>query len=275
MVSKFNFLSPIKNQVSRLGSVALYLATQSWSKTFDLKISHYDLTANPARDDFQETCIFVFWHEYILLPTMLWGNTNVTLFVSQHRDADWLVNTGKHIGFDSIRGSTTRGGPSAIRACKDKMKTHSLGITPDGPKGPRREMALGAIYLASRLQKPIVPVGFGYERPFRLRTWDQFAIPKPGSRVRAIMGPKIMIPRKANRDELESYRKSIAKDITLMSEVCERSADTGCPIDSCLPFEKTRHQKDAAPPLLFHPESETTQAFDLRKASRQKYSAAA
>lgn len=244
--------------------MGLYLATQPWWKSFDLKIAHYDESANPAREEFGDTCIYVFWHEYILLPTMIWGNTNVTLFVSQHRDADWLVNTGKLIGFDSIRGSTTRGGPSAIRACKDKMKTHSLGITPDGPKGPRREMALGAVYLASRLQKPIVPVGFGYHNPYRLNTWDKFAIPKPGSRVRAIMGPKIFVPPKAKREELEEYRQSIAADITSLSEVCEEAARTNKKIETETQFFKTRYRRDAKPCMELRPEMESALDFDLR-----------
>lgn len=241
----------MKAQASRLGSVGLFLATRVWTQSLDLKIAHYDVSVNPARSEFDETCIFVFWHEYILLPTMIWGNTNVTLFVSQHRDADWLVNTGKLIGFDSIRGSSTRGGTSAIRSCRKKMETHSLGITPDGPTGPRREMALGAVYLASRLQKPIVPVGFGYERPFRLKTWDQFAVPVPGRRARAIMGPKIRIPARADREMLESYRKSIAHDITTLTETCEQAANTGQEIITQTEFIKNRHQQFAKPVLHF------------------------
>lgn len=259
----------IKNQLSRLGSIGLYLATQPWSKSFDLKIAHYDASANPARKEFNDTCIFVFWHEYILLPTMIWGNSNITLMVSQHRDGDWLVNTAKHIGFDAIRGSTTRGGSTAIRACREKMKTHSLGVTPDGPKGPRREMALGAIYLASRLQRPIVPVGFGYQSPYRFRTWDQFAVPQPGSRVRAIMGPKIHVPQKAGRDELEQYRLSITEDINALTLACETAAETGREIESETCFEKTRYQQHENPRLIFRNQRIEQAAFDLRTVKAQ------
>ena len=255
-----------KSQISRLGSIGLYLATQPWSRSLDLKIAHYDITANPARREFEENCIFVFWHEYILLPTMIWGNSNITLFVSQHRDADWLVNTAKHIGFDAIRGSTTRGGPSAIRACKEKMKTHSLGITPDGPKGPRREMALGAVYLASRLQKPIVPVGFGYQNPCWLKTWDRFALPTPGSRVRAIMGPKVHVPRKANREELESYRCRVEQDITTLCEVCEQAAEGNRKIEEQVPFLKNNFLRHAAPTLECRLQDLQITPFDLRQS---------
>ena len=154
------------------------------------------------------------------------------------------------------------------------MKTHSLGITPDGPKGPRREMALGAVYLASRLQKPIVPVGFGYERPFRLNTWDQFAIPKPGSRVRAIMGPKIIIPRKADRDELEASRVSIADNITRLTMICEESANSGKSIESEEIFLKTRHLQNAKKSLTLDSKMDRRLAFDLRSIHSSKRAAA-
>ena len=41
-------------------------------------------------------------------------------------------------------------------------------------------MQPGLVYLASRLGLPIVPVGFGLERPYRANSWDRFAVPRPG-----------------------------------------------------------------------------------------------
>ena len=58
-----------------------------------------------------------------------------------------------------------------------------LTITPDGPRGPRRHMAPGPIYLASKLGLPLVLMGYAYDRPWRLHSWDRFAIPRPGSRA--------------------------------------------------------------------------------------------
>ena len=55
----------------------------------------------------------------------------------------------------------------------------NLTITPDGPRGPRRQLAQGPVYLASKLGMPIVAMGFGYDRPWRFNSWDRFAIPRP------------------------------------------------------------------------------------------------
>ena len=79
-------------------------------------------------------------------------------------------------------------------------------------------MALGPVYLASLLGLPIVPVGIGIDNPWRVNTWDKFAIPRPLSRVRHIFGPKIFIPRKSSREELEAFRIGI-QDLT--NDLCD------------------------------------------------------
>ena len=80
---------------------------------------------------------------------------------------------------------------------------------------------MGPVFLASLLRMPIVPVGFGYERPWRLNTWDKFAVPKPFSRARIIMGPKIYVKPKATRPQMERYCQQIQQftnDITACAE---------------------------------------------------------
>src|SRR5262249_48313310 len=131
----------------------------------------------------------------------------------------------RHLGFRTVRGSSTRGGVGALKQilrgkrearsrspqndergmmtdqCKESdgrssFITHhsSLIVTPDGPRGPRRRLAEGAIFLASRLQMPIVCMGFAFERPWRQKSWDRFAIPRPFSRARAVISGFIDIP---------------------------------------------------------------------------------
>lgn len=79
-------------------------------------------------------------------------------------------------------------------------------------------MALGPVFLASLLGLPIVPVGVGISNPWRLNTWDKFAIPRPLSRVRIIFGPKIFVPRKSSREQLEAFRNGI-QDLT--NDLCD------------------------------------------------------
>ena len=82
-------------------------------------------------------------------------------------------------------------------------------------------MAQGPIYLASRLQLPLVVMGFGYDRPWRANSWDQFAMPRPFSRGRAIIGPSLMLPRDLDRDGMEVCRVRVERllnDLTCEAE---------------------------------------------------------
>ncbi len=207
-----------------------------------LKICHYDRSVDPARPEYNEHCIFAFWHEYIGLILPRWGHVPLTVLVSQHRDGEWVNQTAKALGMNIVRGSTSRGGSAAIRDLKKHGAFSSITFTPDGPRGPRREMALGPIYLASVLQMPIVPVGAGFANPWRLNTWDRFAIPRPFSRARIIFGPKIHLPRKMKRDGLENARVKVQQLITDLTVQSESWANSDADFRGEQPFVRCRRK---------------------------------
>ena len=206
----------------------------------DFKICHYDRSVDPARPEYNEHVIFAFWHEYIGLVLPRWGNVPLSVLCSQHRDGEWVNQTALALGLNIVRGSTTRGGSSAIRQLKKNSAFSSIAISPDGPRGPRREMALGAIYMASLLRMPIVPVGVGMNDPWRLKTWDKFAIMKPFSRARMIFGPKIYIPRKAKRDQLENAKDGIQDLMVQLGSLAESWAVSGEKMKGQQPFVRAR-----------------------------------
>ncbi len=63
-----------------------------------------------------------------------------------------------------------------------------VAITPDGPKGPPRKFAAGALVAAQRSDSFIVPIGVTADRAWHLRSWDRFMIPKPFARVTIAYG---------------------------------------------------------------------------------------
>lgn len=206
----------------------------------DLRICHYDRSVDPARPEYNEHVVFSFWHEYISVVLPRWGHTPLTILCSQHRDGEWVNQTALGLGLRIVRGSTSRGGSSAIRKLKRNCKTSSLCLTPDGPRGPRREMAIGPVYMASLLGLPIVPLGVGMSDCWRLNTWDQFAIPKPFSRVRMIFGPKIYVPRKSSREDLESIRAGIQRFTNELCDVADGWAASGDRMVGQQPFVRGR-----------------------------------
>src|SRR5690606_12703958 len=118
-------------------------------ETLEYQAAYYDISADPAHPTFRGPAVFVFWHEYIPLLFYVRSFCNVAMLVSAHRDAEVLSQAARFMGFATVRGSTQRGGGSALRAMRRRGRMMNLAITPDGPRGPRRRMAAGAIYLAS------------------------------------------------------------------------------------------------------------------------------
>lgn len=190
--------------------------------TLDYRVAYHDESVDPVNAEWSGQKIYVFWHEYILFPLYLRGHCNLAMLLSRHRDADLLTQVARRLGFEFVRGSTTRGGASALREMLDRSSRMNLTITPDGPRGPRRRLAPGPLYLASKSGLPIVAMGFGYDRPWRLRSWDRFAIPRPYSRARACVSPELPIPPNLSRSGLEHYRQ-IVED--WMNQLTQRAED--------------------------------------------------
>jgi hypothetical protein len=88
-------------------------------------------------------------------------------------------------------------------------------------------LAQGPIYLASRLQLPLVVMGFGYDRPWRANSWDRFAMPRPFSRGRAIIGPSLMLPRDLNREGMEVCRVRVERLLNGLTSEAEAWAAAG------------------------------------------------
>lgn len=209
----------------KLGGFSLAWLTQHWMSSLEFQGAYYDRTVDTTHPSFRGPIIMLLWHEYILFPYYLRGRNNVAILLSQHRDADWLAEGARFRGFDTVRGSTTRGGGQALKTLISTLKTHSLAITPDGPQGPRRTMSLGPIYLSSKLQVPLVPCGMGYNRPWRMRTWDRFAVPRPFTQARGIAGPRLQIPPNLDREGLEHYRQQVESTLNHLTEHAEHWAE--------------------------------------------------
>jgi len=137
--------------------------------------------------------IVAFWHgRMFLLPFALQKYADrVAILISRHRDGELVANLVERLGFKTVRGSTGRGkgGTGAFLKMAELLeKGYAVAITPDGPRGPREKVKPGAVKLSKLTGVPIYPLTFGCKREFRLNSWDRFALPKPFSKCRVILG---------------------------------------------------------------------------------------
>ena len=210
----------------RGAGLAAATGIRAWMSTLEYQALFYDQNVDPIYG-VGGPRIYVFWHEYILIPLYMRGHCNLTMLLSKHKDADILYRVAHHMGFECVRGSTHGGAAEALLELARRGQHMHLAITPDGPRGPRRKLAQGPVYLASKLGMPIVPFGMGLDRPWRAKSWDRFAVPRPGSRARAVVGPEIYIPAGLSRPELEERRLGVESLLNQLCDEAESWATTG------------------------------------------------
>jgi hypothetical protein len=145
---------------------------------------------------------------------------------SHHGDGALVSSAMRHLGWHVVRGSSSRGGVTALlRLLRDDAR-HII-VTPDGPRGPRRTMSAGVIFLASRLGLPVVCTGYGYDRAWLARSWDRFAVPRPFARGRAVFGPPLRVPAGITRDGIEAYREWFERLLNWLTADAEAWAESG------------------------------------------------
>lgn len=213
--------------LSKMGGLTAASLVSNWMGTLDIQAVHYDPSADPKLPEFRGPIIGAIWHEYILPLFYILGHTNTSVMTSSHRDAQILTEALKHLEYGYIRGSTTRGGSRALLQLIKRCESQNIGTAADGPRGPRRRMAPGLVYLSSKMQVPLICFAAGCDRPIRFKTWDQLALPRLGSRVRLIVGPRMQVPPDLDRKGLEHYRQKIETTMQQLTDEAESWATSG------------------------------------------------
>jgi len=125
--------------------------------------------------------IVAFWHGRQLMLPLCYGGSRLYILISAHRDGELIHRIVRRFGFDTIRGSSTRGGMRALRQLARLGRSGAdLAVTPDGPRGPRCVAQPGVVELAKLTGLPILPLtvatskknssGAGIASKFRCRS---------------------------------------------------------------------------------------------------------
>jgi lysophospholipid acyltransferase (LPLAT)-like uncharacterized protein len=186
----------------------------------------------PLAADCPRTYIVSTWHDTMLLPIMLRRtirektpeNRMVTL-VSQHQDGSFLTYAMRHFYLGTVRGSTNRGGATALRALIEEAQQQHICITPDGPRGPRRVISPGIIALSSLSQVPIIPCLFAASRSWCFKgSWTDLVLPKPFSTTHGVIGRPLQIPKGLSKDGIEHFRQQLQAEMDRLQPLAEAFA---------------------------------------------------
>jgi lysophospholipid acyltransferase (LPLAT)-like uncharacterized protein len=184
--------------------------------------------------------IAAFWHERLPLIPALWfimrrkgARGTPRVLVSKHRDGRFIGAVVRRFGVEVVHGSSSKdgsardvsekGGAASVRVLLGELQAgqHVL-ITPDGPRGPRRQAALGVAQIAGLSGSPVLPIGAQTSRRKVLPTWDRMYVPLPFGRGVIVCGGLIMVPRDGWEQSLPAIEAALTEAADTADRLCAR-----------------------------------------------------
>lgn len=132
----------------------------------------------------EDSVIFAFWHGDLLMMPYLYyqfrKTPNANVLISDHFDGRIIASVMRYFRLGTIHGSSNRNAAKVLIAAMRTLKEGAdIGITPDGPRGPRHEVADGIVAMAQKTGAKVIAYSCVPSRFWQLSSWDRFTIPKP------------------------------------------------------------------------------------------------
>lgn len=178
-----------------------------------------------------KTFITCFWHGRLMMMSYAWPyEPSFNMLISSHADGQLIAKTIHRLGFETIEGSTKKGGSSALRAMVRTLQGGGyIGITPDGPRGPRMQASPGALALAKLAGVPILPLSYSAARWKMFSSWDRFVLPLPFTKGVFVWGTPIEISGDADAQSLEASRLQLEAALTHVTQQADDLAGQETP----------------------------------------------
>jgi lysophospholipid acyltransferase (LPLAT)-like uncharacterized protein len=163
----------------------LLFVIRLWGRTLRFEL---DESVLKSRQSIPGPYLLVFWHNALFsileARRRYLKNVKIAGLVSASRDGAWLSGLFELCNIRPVRGSSSFRGGAAMKALlKAFDEGYSLAVTPDGPRGPCCQVKPGIIWLGKVTQMPLIVLSFDFKSAWRLKTWDQFYVPKPFSKI--------------------------------------------------------------------------------------------
>ena len=158
--------------------------------------------------------ILVFWHNQLMMISFSWIiKRKINILASGHSDGRFGAIVGKYFNLNNIQTSNKEKNISLRPIFKLLKENNYIGITPDGPRGPKEKVSEGIIKIAKKSKVPIIPVGFWSSKNFRLKSWDSFLVTLPFSKCSFVWSDPIEIPFDLSENKTFHYQNIVQKKI--------------------------------------------------------------
>jgi len=129
--------------------------------------------------------IFACFHQDDLSCLPYFAHMNICILISQSKDGQILASAVEHMGYQTVRGSSHRGGVAGLLAgMKKVLDGHKMTIAVDGPKGPIYKVKEGITAVSQKSKRPIVPIKAYPKWKFIFKkSWNQATLPLPFTKI--------------------------------------------------------------------------------------------
>lgn len=183
-------------------------------RTCRVTVTELQPRTSPYRPNQPGRYLYCLWHDAIVLNVFAGSNYDLAALVSRHRDGGYLSDVMAALGIRPVRGSSSKGGAEAVKEIVAELEGFHVAITPDGPRGPRRKVKPGILWLAARTGRPIVPTVGVCDRAWVIQgSWTDLVIPKPFSRVLMLGGTFFRVPADLDRHSLPRYAEALEAEM--------------------------------------------------------------
>lgn len=166
--------------------------------------------------------ILAIWHEATAYALYLHSGSNFHAASSYSFDGELAARLTHQFNVECVRGSTSKGGAEVLHELEKAIKlVGCVGLTMDGPRGPRRHAQPGLAILSARTGVPVVPLAFAISKSWRLRTWDRMAVPKPFAKILYAYAPPIAPATSTEREAIDAKRIEIEESLNRLHESLE------------------------------------------------------
>ena len=155
--------------------------------------------------------IYISWHQRFFPGITFFAlRKPIAIMISQSKDGEFISHIVKILGWEPVRGSSTRGGREALNRLNElALSGYRIGHIVDGPKGPFGVVKPGLLKIAQATGLPIVPTITSAQKRWVINSWDRFMIPKLFSRVIIRFGTPIHVPADIDEEGFERMRLDI------------------------------------------------------------------
>ncbi len=192
--------------------------------------------------------IACFWHGRLATMRAAWPQdpARFHMLISGHSDGAIVATAMRRLGFPVITGSSRRGGASALRMIAQVLSEGGcVGVTPDGPRGPRMRAKIGAVKAAAVSGAPILPVSGAVRRCTLLGSWDRFMAADFFNRGIILYGEPLSVPADADRETLERCRRELEERLNALTAEADRLSGHE-PVEPAAPPPASLPERDGA-----------------------------